>query len=182
MTALRLLIALPFIALAACVPSAPAPAPAPSPVPAPPRPAPSQAPEEVITPTFDNWMDAPQTPGDWTYSAVPGGSTARFGPSPGETRFAFVCNRAAGTVSLVRSGRTSAAIPMQVHTETADRTLTASPDNDEPPTMHASLPARDSFLDAIAFSKGRFAVEVFGLNTLYLPAWPEISRVIDDCR
>ncbi len=69
----------------------------------------------------------------------------------------------------MRSGRTAAAIPMQVRTETADRTLTASPDGTEPPTMRASLPARDSFLDAIAFSKGRFAVEVFGLNTA-LPA------------
>ena len=46
----------------------------------------------------------------------------------------------------------------------------------------AGLPARDPLLDAMAFSKGRFAVEVAGLPTLYLPSWIEVSRVIEDCR
>jgi len=44
------------------------------------------------------------------------------------------------------------------------------------------LSARDPLLDAIAFSRGRFALEAAGLETLYLPAWPELSRVIEDCR
>jgi hypothetical protein len=44
------------------------------------------------------------------------------------------------------------------------------------------LPARDALLDAIAFSRGRFALEAAGLETLYLPSYPEISRVVQDCR
>jgi hypothetical protein len=44
------------------------------------------------------------------------------------------------------------------------------------------LTARDPLLDAMAFSRGRFALEAAGLETLYLPAWPELSRVIEDCR
>jgi len=34
----------------------------------------------------------------------------------------------------------------------------------------------------MAFSRGRFALETAGQETLYLPSWPEISRVVEDCR
>ena len=51
-----------------------------------------------------------------------------------------------------------------------------------PGMVTAELPARDPALDAIAFSRGRFALETAGLATLYLPSWPEISRVVEDCR
>ena len=44
------------------------------------------------------------------------------------------------------------------------------------------MPARDPLLDAMAFSKGRFALEVAGLPTLYVPSYPEVTRVIEDCR
>ena len=46
----------------------------------------------------------------------------------------------------------------------------------------ASVPARDPLLDAMAFSRGRFAVEVSGGPTLVVPAYPEVTRVIEDCR
>ena len=39
-----------------------------------------------------------------------------------------------------------------------------------------------SLLDAMAFSSGRFAVDLPGRSVLYLPSWPEVSRVIEDCR
>lgn len=181
------------LALAACVPAAPeptpAPAPAPSPAPTPrPSPAPTSTPEpdpapaDVPTPTYDNWMDAPQTPGDWRYRAAPGGGTAMFGEAGATPRLELRCNRAARTVSLVRYGHAVAALPMRIRTETADRVLDAAPVQSEPPTIAARLPTTDSLLDAIAFSRGRFAVEVVGLDTLYVPAWPEITRVIEDCR
>ena len=180
MSVSRLFLPLSLLALAgACVPS---PAPAPPPSPAPPRPEPSQAPPSVVTPTYDNWMDAPQTPGDWFYSKTAQGSTARFGAPQSEARFSVVCDRARSTVSLVRSASSPVAVPMRVRTETADRVLSAEPQGGQLPTLVATLPARDSFLDAMAFSRGRFAVEISGVPTLYLPAWPEISRVVEDCR
>ena len=40
----------------------------------------------------------------------------------------------------------------------------------------------DPLLDAMAITKGRFAVAAPGEPTLYLPAWAEVSRVIEDCR
>jgi len=37
-------------------------------------------------------------------------------------------------------------------------------------------------LDQIAYSRGRFAIEIAGLEPLIVPAWPEVGRVIEDCR
>jgi hypothetical protein len=46
----------------------------------------------------------------------------------------------------------------------------------------AARAASDAALDQIAYSRGRFAVEVRGLETLIMPAWAEVGRVIEDCR
>ena len=68
------------LALAACVPPSPEPTPVPSPAPTPAAtPQPGAAPTQVVTPSFDNWMDAPQTPGDWSYSTDRNASFAIFG-------------------------------------------------------------------------------------------------------
>jgi hypothetical protein len=45
----------------------------------------------------------------------------------------------------------------------------------------ARLVADDPLLDAIAFSRGRFGVTIDGRER-WFPAWPEIARVIEDCR
>jgi hypothetical protein len=34
----------------------------------------------------------------------------------------------------------------------------------------------------MAYSRGRFMVETAGLPALYLPSWPEVTRVVDDCQ
>jgi hypothetical protein len=77
------------------------------------------------------------------------------------------------------AGSAPAAQAMLIRTESADRTLSADAGEG---WLTTRIVPRDSFLDAMAFSKGRFAVEAQGISPLYLPAWPEISRVIDDCR
>lgn len=173
--------ALPLIAIAAlsaCVaPPRPVPVPVPAPAPAPRPPAPTPA------PAYSNWMDAPQTPGDWFYIPGAGASIAAFGPAEKQPLFAMRCDMASHTLSI---GRTSASImpqPMTIRTETATRTFSANPAQGSVEHLVAtSLTATDSFLDAIAFSKGRFEVEVPGEANLYLPSWPEITRVIEDCR
>lgn len=73
-------------------------------------------------------------------------------------------------------------MPMTVITTSDSRSLSAEPVAGALPTLVARFAARDPLLDAMAFSRGRFAVEVNGLPTLYLPAWAEIGRVIEDCR
>jgi hypothetical protein len=176
----RFLAALPLtmlVALGACVP-APKPTPAPTPAPVA---TPTPTPRPV--PTYSNWMDAPQTPGDWFYIPQAGASIAAFGPAERQPLFAMRCDMASRTISLGRTSPSQAPRPMTIRTETATRTFSASPaQGSVEHLVAASLQASDRFLDAIAFSKGRFAVEVVGEPTLYVPSWPEITRVIEDCR
>jgi hypothetical protein len=40
----------------------------------------------------------------------------------------------------------------------------------------------ETILDAIAYSRGRFAIEVNGIRPMAIPNWAEIGRVIEDCR
>ena len=42
--------------------------------------------------------------------------------------------------------------------------------------------SNDELLDAMAFSRGRFVIEQAGAPTLVVPAYPEVGRVIEDCR
>jgi hypothetical protein len=72
---------------------------------------------------------------------------------------------------------------LTVVTTTLSRAFNVAPPLAGPSQQLAvSLVTRDPLLDAIAFSRGRFMVEVPGTATLYLPAWPEVARVVEDCR
>lgn len=163
---------------AGCVPRPPMP------VPPPPmsQPAPAAVPLPPVAAAPQNWIDAPATPGDWGYRAAPGGSQALFGRLETEAEFVLECSRAVGRITLRRVDEAAGPVPMRILTETQQRILTATPDGGDLPTVSAQVPARDPLLDAMAMSRGRFAVEVTGMQTLYLPAWPEVSRVIEDCR
>lgn len=172
----RSLIVALSLSAAACV--APRTPPPPAPVAtATPRPAPTPTPSPVYT----SWMDVPQTPGDWFYARTSAGSTARFGAAQGEGQFALVCTPRSRTIALVRYGPFAGDAPMTVRSETATRTLSATLAAEEG-GLRAVLPASDPLLDAMAFSKGRFAIEAAGAQPLYLPSWPEVTRVIEDCR
>ena len=111
------------LALSACVPPSPEPTPVPSPTPT------QAAPPQVVTPSFDNWMDAPQTPGDWRYVVEPGETLAVFGTgrTPDTVQLIMRCDRASRRVSIARAGSAAGQVEMLVRTETQDRRLTASP-------------------------------------------------------
>lgn len=127
-------------------------------------------------------MDAPQTAGDWGYRAAPGGGTAVFGEQSGDAPFTIRCDAGARTVVLSRAGASRGANQMVVRAETQTRTLAALAANSPRPAVEARLAASDRLLDAMALSKGRFAIEVQGTPALYLPSWAEVTRVIEDCR
>ena len=165
-----------LLALPACSQRQEAPRPAPSPsrtaeLPPPPPPSPGTQPRV-------DWRDAPITPGDWTWAMEGQLSVARFG---GNT-LVLSCDRAAGMVTLMRPGTAHDHLPMTVITSSMTRPLTSVGVATNPPVIAATLTARDGLLDAMAFSRGRFAVETEGMPTLYVPSWPEVSKVIEDCR
>ncbi|MBX7502454.1 hypothetical protein K3181_13485 [Qipengyuania sp. YG27] len=165
--------------IAACVPapdSTPAPTPTPTPV------ASAPAPTPAAPPPAKNWIDNPRTPGDWSYRAEADGGIALYGERASEARFSVDCDRGSGRVTLTRSGSGSAPAAMTIRTETVDRTLAAQATSTQLPSVRATLAASDPLLDAMAITRGRFAVETPGLSTLYLPPWAELTRVIEDCR
>jgi hypothetical protein len=161
-------------ALGACVP-----APEPTPTPAPPlAPAPAPTPAPAPPAFAGNWADAPATPGDWSY----GGGTASFGDPGGAPRLVMRCDRPGAAIEIVRPGAAGAASQMLVMTEFGNRALEAAPTVSDPGAIAARVSVHDALLDAMAFSKGRFAIDTAGLPTLYIPSWAEITRVIEDCR
>lgn len=160
--------------LASCV--APRPAP-PEPRPAP-RPAPVLSPP---TPVSDDWRDIPQSPGSWSYAAEAGGTAARFGP-PGAPSFVVRCTLSSRLVTLSREAAPAAPTALiDITTSSGRQTLRGAAAADRP-AIETTLPARDPFLDKMAFSRGRFIVAVSGTVRLAVPAWAEFARVVEDCR
>jgi hypothetical protein len=117
---------------------------------------------------FDAARTLPLSAGQWSYAGTLGGSEARFGSA-----FAIRCDRVARLVTLRRIGPvvTTPASAMTITTDLGVRTLASN----------GVVANRDTVLDAIAFSRGRFIVDGGGLR-LVLPASPEAARSIEDCR
>ncbi|KLE35908.1 hypothetical protein [Aurantiacibacter luteus] len=169
------------LALSACIPPSPEPTPVPTPSPTA-SPVVQPIPEPVAVPSYDNWMDYPATPGDWTYRSAGTTTQALFGEANQGARLTISCDRSTRRVTIARAGSATGQVAMTIRTETQDRALTAGTMAGGTPTIAAQLSASDGLLDAMAFTKGRFALEVPGTSTLYVPAYPEISRVVEDCR
>jgi hypothetical protein len=165
-----------IVALASCAPRSPAPPP-PRPQPIEPaRPVPPPPP-----PAAADWRDIPLSRGTWFYSNQGGTSQALFGAPNSEGIFIVRCDPARRQVSLWREGTTSGNM-MTVRTSFGARNFPLSVQAEPLPYVHTALPATDRFLDNMAFSRGRFTVEVPGTPMLVLPAWAEPARVIEDCR
>ena len=150
--------------------------------PAPPPPAPIAQP--APTPPPENWMDAPRTAGDWSYQRDGSGTVAAY-RAPGDAPLFMVrCDAGRRQIALARALPRQGVeeLPMRILTETGERIMGTRPIAAPTPMSASVVAASDPLLDAMAFSKGRFAVEVAGLDTLYLPSWVELSRVIEDCR
>lgn len=103
-----------------------------------------------------------------------GGTRATYGSVASLT-----CNRAAHSITLQIAGQASAPAPLQIITTFGSRTFTATP---VPGGLALTFNARDPQLDAMAFSRGRFALISPAAMPLYLPSWAEVGRVIEDCR
>lgn len=174
-------------AIAACIPASeppPPPPPPPAPVSTPsPTPTPTPTPPPPVSePVFDSYLDAPQTPGTWVYLEEPDESLALFGENPRAPVFMVRCGDGVVSLGRVAAQAQSNGRVMNVQAETVKRQLQAAHVPEMPIILAADLQPRDPLLDAISITKGRFVVGVEGERTLYLPAWVEVSRVIEDCR
>jgi len=127
-----------------------------------------------------DWRTGPLAPGSWVYRALADGSEAMFTDGRVTPRLVVKCSRPARAVILsVASPVTASA--MTVATAETQRSLPARFDA-QTSQIIAQIAGTDPVLDALAFSRGRFAVMVPGSATLIVPAWPEVARSIEDCR
>lgn len=126
----------------------------------------------------EHWLDAPQTPGHWMYREAADESFAEYVSPDGRLLVSINCSADHDIFIATASDNLNEGI-MSIRTETQSRIFQA--DTREGWRQVALVP-KDSLLEAMALSRGRFAIELEGQSTLYLPAWAEVTRVIEDCR
>lgn len=90
------------------------------------------------------------------------------------------CDRTERRMYLSRAGAIAA--PLTIRTSSATRMLEVQPTGGALPYVAASFAVNDPLLDAMAFSRGRIAIQQAGAQTLVVPPYAEIGRVIEDCR
>jgi len=154
----------------------------PAPTPPPPRPfVPPGLPEPLPPKPPADWRDAPASPGNWYWRKDGNQSVAFYGDPkmPSYGGLWLVCDPAARKVEIRFTSPKLNETVMTVATTSTQRTLKASRSGAE---VVAVVAASDPLLDAMAFSRGRFMVTVLHDMPRYVPAWPEISRVVEDCR
>jgi hypothetical protein len=122
-----------------------------------------------------DWQTGPLSPGDWAYRPSPSTPLAIF-QSQGVS-FAIRCQQGRSIWLGLTGARADALV---IRTSYGERRLPA--ERVHMNEMIAQLPASDPLFEQMAFSRGRFLVTVEGGPSLVVPAWPEIARVVEDCR
>jgi hypothetical protein len=174
MRAFRFLWLMP-LALSACVSPPLKEAPPQRPAPPAPRPMPQPVPPAPV-----NWADRTPAPGVWAYSQDARGSIAMFGVAGSDALFTLRCDRSARRIYASRPG--AVAGRMTLRSTTGARFYDALPTGAQPPYVAATLAPGDPHLDALAFSRGRILISLDGAEDIILPVWPELTRVVEDCR
>ena len=123
---------------------------------------------------------SPVSPGSWAYRSVTGGSEAAFVDGTGTIRMVVACGKLTRLVTLSRISAAPAAT-LSFWTSSATRNLSSRFDQPSGRII-AQVGAMDPLLDALAFSRGRFAVSMPGMAALIMPAGTEIAHVVEDCR
>ena len=139
----------------------------------------TQLPAQTLS-TAADYSYSPISPGAWTYRSVPGGSEASFVDGAGITRMVAACGKVTRLVTLSRISAAPAAT-LSFWTSSATRDLPARFDANSKRVI-AQVGASDALLDALVFSRGRFAVSMPGSPALVVPAGTEVAHVVEDCR
>jgi hypothetical protein len=118
--------------------------------------------------------------GNWTYAPTADGTEAVFANSAGNPQLWLHCTRATRRVTISRPA--SVAAPSIVVWTSSRTQSAASSFNPATGRLTIDLGAYDPLLDAIATSGGRIAFSVGAQPPLVVPPWPEVARVVEDCR
>jgi hypothetical protein len=118
--------------------------------------------------------------GNWTYTVASDGSEAAFAGDTGAVQVSVHCTRATRRITIAKPSG-AAAPSMDVWTSGATRRVSVTY-NPATARVTADLSAYDGLLDGLANSRGRIGLMVGTQPPLVVPAWPEVARVIEDCR
>jgi hypothetical protein len=100
--------------------------------------------------------------------------------STNTARLVLLCSTVTRLVTISRISAAPAAT-LSFWTSSATRDLPARFDVNSKRVI-TQLAARDPLLDALIFSRGRFAVSMPGSPALVVPAGTEVAHVVEDCR
>jgi len=125
-------------------------------------------------------MDWPIEQGTWAYRTDARGSLALFGQAGADAVLTLRCERARNRVYLSVAGSGVRAIT--VRTSSTLKTFPAMQSFATPPYAAAEVMPADAILDAMAFSRGRFAIDADGGRSMAIPNWGEVARIVEDCR
>lgn len=119
--------------------------------------------------------------GNWSYMPLADGSEARFTDASNNVQLALRCARSVRRVTISKPA-TAPAQSLFVWTSGMSRTLSAPGFDAAAGRLNVQLSANDALLDAMVFSRGRVAVAAGTSPPLVVPPWPELARLVEDCR
>ncbi|WP_430416177.1 hypothetical protein [Parasphingorhabdus sp.] len=176
------------LAMAASITACSATQPESTQAPSPPPPAVPQAvaPPVVQAPQVTQpkgvWTDWQIAPGQWVYRQDARGSLALFGQSDRDATVIIRCDENRSQIFISRAGAVTTETRMTLRASSGLQGYQARSNGDNPSYAAISLDPDDMMLDRIAFSRGRFAIETTGLQSIAVPIWAEFTRVVEDCR
>ena len=120
--------------------------------------------------------------GNWSWRQMADGSQAVFTNASNSSvpQITIQCIRATRRIKIAKPATAPAAY-LGVWTSDQSKNLPASFDS-ATGRLSADLAASDAVLDLMAMSRGRLGFSVAGAAPLVVPSWPEVARVIEDCR
>ncbi len=136
------------------------------------------------TSSVKGWEDASLSTGSWVYLVDQQGPVALFGVAGAPAQFALRCDLARRIVLAQRrvDPPLEPEAAMTITTSTTERSFSIASFAGATHYLAAEIPAQNAMLDAMAFSRARFAISIPGQPMLILPSWVEVTRVVEDCR
>lgn len=175
---LKYLALVSLTALAACSTTAPPQPPVETHEPTPPF-DPAPMPPPFQQPKGD-WTDWPLSAGDWVYRQDDRGSIALFGQPGADALVTLRCDKGRQRIYFSRAG--SGGNSITIRSSSTMKQFAAGATGGTPPYIAAEIMPRDAILDAMIYSRGRVAIEAAGTQSIAVPSWTEIARVVEDCR